>query len=112
MSQEQPITEDMLRAGLAAWQEYADHESRVALSRMYRAMQLAGGVGLDALDARRLDFLEAQHVSLTAIKEPCGDDETALWWQVTKGRKSLSGHVLPSARAAIDAALAAEGKKP
>jgi len=58
-----------------------------------------------AEDSAMLDWLEREHFSLSAIKEPCGDDQFALWWQVTQGRKSISGHPLASPREAIRAAI-------
>lgn len=58
-----------------------------------------------AEDSAMLDWLESKHFSLSAIKEPCGDDQFALWWQVTQGRKSISGHPLASPREAIRAAI-------
>lgn len=55
-------------------------------------------------DTDRLEWLIENHVSLTAVKEDCGE-EVALWWQVTDGKKSLSGHPVADPREAIDAAV-------
>lgn len=61
-------------------------------------------------DSEMLDWLEAQHFSLHASREPAGDDEITLWWQVVDRKKSISGHPLGNARDAIRAAMK-EAKK-
>jgi len=62
--------------------------------------------GKDAvLDGDRLDFLADQHLTLTAVKESLGDGCKALYWQVTNGKKSLSGHPEPLIRVAVDNAM-------
>jgi hypothetical protein len=62
-------------------------------------------------DSDRLDWLAKNHASLSAIKEPWDEGVTALWWQVTQGKKSLSGHVLSDPRAAIDAAMRGQNRR-
>ena len=56
-------------------------------------------------DAQMIDWIERQHYTLSAVKERDGD-EVALWWQVTDGRRSISGHPLSSVREAIRSATA------
>ena len=55
-------------------------------------------------DSERLEWLITYHFSLSAVKEDMGES-IALWWQVTDGDKSVSGHPLGDARDAIDAAI-------
>jgi hypothetical protein len=64
----------------------------------------------DALDAARLNFLEANELDLRVTREPSGLDKGmhAIWWQVCKQKRSyesVSGHPLGSPRDAIDAAM-------
>ena len=80
---------------------------RIAFARalLHRSQPVAVVPAEQAEDSVMLDWLEREHFSLSAIKEPCGDDQFALWWQVTQGRKSISGHPLASPREAIRAAI-------
>lgn len=52
-------------------------------------------------------WLQENEADLRTWREPCGDDEYAIWWQVVKGRKSISGHPLGSPQDAIRAAMLA-----
>lgn len=61
-------------------------------------------------DGEMLDWLEAKHFTLHASRESAGDDELTLWWQVQDSKKSISGHPLGNARAAIAAAM--KGQQP
>lgn len=76
-----------------------------ARALLHRSQPVAVVPAEQAEDSAMLDWLEREHFSLSAIKEPCGDDQFALWWQVTQGRKSISGHPLASPREAIRAAI-------
>lgn len=61
--------------------------------------------GKDAiLDGDRIDWLDEKHATLTAVKEKWSE-ETVLFWQVTDGKKSLSGHPEALIRVAIDNAM-------
>ena len=55
-------------------------------------------------DKRRLDWLDANRANLVSITEKWSE-ENVLWWQVQKGKKSLSGHPVADIREAIDAAM-------
>lgn len=63
----------------------------------------------DILDGDRIDWLDENRANLVSIREKWGD-ETALFWQVTDGKKSLSGHPEALIRGAIDNAMR-EGKR-
>jgi len=61
--------------------------------------------GKDAiLDGDRLDWLDENRANLVSLREKW-DDEIVLWWQVQKGKKSLSGHPEALIRVAIDNAM-------
>lgn len=59
------------------------------------------------LDGDRIDWLADKHVTLTAVKERWSED-IAQFWQVTDGKKSLSGHPDALIRVAIDNAMRRE----
>lgn len=80
--------------------------STTELNKRITALETANKA-LEA-DKARLDWLEKRHLTLSATKEDHGD-ELWLWWQVTSGNQSLSGHPLSTPRDAIDAALAHSG---
>lgn len=61
--------------------------------------------GKDAiLDGDRLDWLDENRANLVSITEKWSE-ENVLWWQVQKGKKSLSGHPEALIRVAIDNAM-------
>lgn len=82
-----------------------EQEAATVRALLHRSQPVAVVPAEQAEDSAMLDWLEREHFSLSAIKEPCGDDQFALWWQVTQGRKSISGHPLASPREAIRAAI-------
>jgi len=57
------------------------------------------------LDGDRIDWLDDNRASLVSITEKWEDHSTTLWWQVCKGKKSLSGHPEALIRVAIDNAI-------
>lgn len=61
-------------------------------------------------DKRRLDWLEKNRANVVSLREKW-DEETVLWWQVQKGKKSLSGHPEAMLRVAIDAAMREPNEK-
>lgn len=58
----------------------------------------------EILDGDRLDWLADNHHTLTAVKERWSED-IVQFWQVTDGKKSLSGHPEALIRVAIDNAM-------
>ena len=65
---------------------------------------------VEAADTSRLNWLEENEASLTTHREKLADGYT-IWWNVVKHGRSISGHPLGNARAAIDAAIAAVQEK-
>lgn len=61
--------------------------------------------GKDAiLDGDRIDWLDENRANLVSLTEKWSE-ENVLWWQVQKGKKSLSGHPEALIRVAIDNAM-------
>lgn len=91
----------------------ASHERDIAEARLQRAARPQPAPlpqTEQPTDGEMLDWLEAKHFTLHASRESAGDDELTLWWQVQDSKKSISGHPLGNARAAIAAAM--KGQQP
>lgn len=58
----------------------------------------------DILDGDRIDWLDENRANLVSLTEKWSE-ENVLWWQVQKGKKSLSGHPEALIRVAIDNAM-------
>jgi hypothetical protein len=89
------------------------HEPRAGFDvALYTAAQMhayaSQAVAAVAEDAGRLDWLEANEMSLVTHREGDGEDGYTIWWSVVRVKKcrgdSVSGHPLGDLRFAIDAA--------
>jgi hypothetical protein len=73
----------------------------------YALSALAAARGQEGEDAARLDWLEANELSLVTHREGDGEDGYTIWWSVVRVKRCAgrsSGHPLGDLRAAIDAA--------
>lgn len=85
-------------SAIAAWNTRADAAEIAALRK----------------DAERLDWLDSHEYDVVCHVETwcCEEGEYSIWWNVTDGEKSISGHPMGSARDAIDAAIALRTSPP
>jgi hypothetical protein len=70
-----------------------------------RRQTLRCGRRVRPFDSRALDWLSKHSLSLTCSIEVWDDHVSVIWWRVTKGNMSISGHPLGTPRAAIKAAM-------
>lgn len=84
---------------------YADERTCSAAADLLRAD--AAEIAALRKDAERLDWLDSHEYDVVCHVETwcCEEGEYSIWWNVTDGEKSISGHPMGSARDAIDAAL-------
>jgi hypothetical protein len=76
--------------------------------RVIDPFALAAARGQEGEDAARLDWLEANELSLVTHREGDGEDGYTIWWSVVRVKRCAgrsSGHPLGDLRAAIDAAM-------
>jgi hypothetical protein len=62
------------------------------------------------LDGDRIDWLDENRANLVSLTEKWSE-ENVLWWQVQKGKKSLSGHPEALIRVAIDNAILGDSNR-